>query len=201
MVHTTSETTDVLPDLLGPNLTVVFCGTAPGRTSARQGAYYAHKRNRFWSILHECGFTDHKLEASEYGRLKRFGIGLTDLCKRVSGNDDELPKSAFSPERLLEALSTHKPRYLAFTSRTAGRVICGSSAQYGRQRAHQATDIFILPTTSSRWGERWWSEQKRHWLDLRRRCEPRPPPGQETHRLHDRWSRTIALGLSDWRKV
>ena len=32
----------VLPDVLAPDLHVVFCGTAPGTRSARDGAYYAH---------------------------------------------------------------------------------------------------------------------------------------------------------------
>jgi double-stranded uracil-DNA glycosylase len=32
---------DVLPDVLGPGLRVVFCGTAAGAVSAVRGAYYA----------------------------------------------------------------------------------------------------------------------------------------------------------------
>lgn len=163
----TTQDADILPDLLTSNLDVVFCGTAAGRTSALRRAYYAHQRNRFWQILHECGLTDRLLLAAEFTQLPRYGIGLTDLCKMASGNDDELPKGALTPARLLKAIAVYKPRYLAFTSRTAGRVVCGSSAQYGRQpRPHDETHVFILPTTSSRRGEKWWGGQKRYWHEF-----------------------------------
>jgi TDG/mug DNA glycosylase family protein len=169
---------DVLPDVLRPGLAVVFCGTAPGNTSAQRRAYYAHPRNRFWQILHQCGLTDRRLLPEEYVQLQQFDIGLTDLCKLASGNDDQLPPGALKADRLLAAVVSHKPRYLAFTSRTAGRVVCGQSAQYGRQKTHSGTEILILPTTSPRWGEGWWSEQKSHWHDfadaVRSQCDLPP---------------------------
>lgn len=154
---------DVLPDLLRPNLAVVFCGTAAGNTSARTGAYYAHQRNRFWQILHECGLTPRRLRPEEYAELPAYSIGLTDLCKLASGNDDELPNGSLKADRLLAAVASFRPRYLAFTSRTAGRIICGSSAQYGHQPSRQEPQIFILPTTSPRRREAWWLKQKHHW--------------------------------------
>jgi len=157
---------DVLPDVLRPGLAVVFCGTAAGNTSARKRAYYAHPRNRFWQILHESGLTERKLPAEDYAELQTCNIGLTDLCKLASGNDDQLPPGSLDADRLLGAMVSIKPRYLAFTSRAAGRVVCGKSAQYGRQQPHHGTQIFILPTTSPRWGEDWWGEQKRHWHEF-----------------------------------
>ncbi|MBR1169156.1 mismatch-specific DNA-glycosylase [Bradyrhizobium liaoningense] len=162
----TAQDADILPDLLTSNLDVVFCGTAAGRTSALKRAYYAHRRNRFWPILHECGLTDRQLPANEFAHLHQYGIGLTDLCKVASGNDDELPSGALTPARLLEAIAVYKPRYLAFTSRTAGRVVCGNSAQYGRQHSRDETQVFILPTTSSRRGDKWWDTQKRYWHEF-----------------------------------
>jgi TDG/mug DNA glycosylase family protein len=44
--------TTVFPDLLAPNLSIVFCGTAVGNVSAQRGAYYAGPRNMFWPTLH-----------------------------------------------------------------------------------------------------------------------------------------------------
>jgi TDG/mug DNA glycosylase family protein len=157
---------DVLPDVLRPGLTVVFCGTAAGNTSARARAYYAHPRNRFWQILHDSGLTDRKLLARDYAELQMYNIGLTDLCKLTSGNDDELPPGSLKADRLLAALGSFKPRYLAFISRAAGRVVCGKMAEYGRQQPQLGTQIFILPTTSPRWGEGWWGEKKRHWYEF-----------------------------------
>ena len=157
---------DILPDLLSPNLKVVFCGTAAGKTSAKKGAYYAHSRNRFWRILHECRFTEKELLPEEFRQLQALSIGLTDLCKLASGNDDQLPIGSLTAERLVGAIQAHKPSFLAFTSRTAGRILCGRSADYGWQERLSETQIYILPTTSPRWGDRWWNEKKRHWHDF-----------------------------------
>src|SRR5882672_9978757 len=66
----------ILPDLLVPGLTLVFCGTAPSSVSAARRAYYAGPGNRFWSILAETGLTPRRLEPEEYGLLPQFGIGL-----------------------------------------------------------------------------------------------------------------------------
>ncbi|MBW8837607.1 MAG: mismatch-specific DNA-glycosylase, partial [Burkholderia sp.] len=45
----------ILPDQLKPGLKLVFCGTAAGRQSALQQAYYAHGQNKFWTTLHKTG--------------------------------------------------------------------------------------------------------------------------------------------------
>ena len=42
----------ILPDRLKPGLKLVFCGTAAGRQSALQQAYYAHGQNKFWTTLY-----------------------------------------------------------------------------------------------------------------------------------------------------
>ena len=47
----------ILPDRLKPGLKLVFCGTAAGRQSALQQAYYAHGQNKFWTTLHKTGLT------------------------------------------------------------------------------------------------------------------------------------------------
>ena len=44
--------TDVLSDLLQHSLRIVLCGTAAGTTSAAERAYYAHRQNKFWKVLH-----------------------------------------------------------------------------------------------------------------------------------------------------
>jgi TDG/mug DNA glycosylase family protein len=154
--------TDVLPDLLRPNLKVVFCGTAPSKKSAKERAYYAHERNRFWRILHEAGITGRQFMPSEYKDLEAFGIGFTDLCKSDSGNDDQLPPRSFDPMRLRAAIRTHSPRFLALTSGFAGRILCGDAA-YGPTASIGETRIWILPTTSPRRGEVWWIGKKDYW--------------------------------------
>jgi len=46
-----------VPDVLAPDLAVVFCGINPGRVSAAAAAHFANPRNDFWRLLHDAGFT------------------------------------------------------------------------------------------------------------------------------------------------
>jgi TDG/mug DNA glycosylase family protein len=84
----------VLPDVLGPGLKVVFCGSAVGSASARVGAYYAGPGNKFWPTLQRIGLTPRRLAPAEFRSVVAFGIGLTDLCKSLSGADRALTASA-----------------------------------------------------------------------------------------------------------
>ena len=62
---------DVLPDVLGPGLRIVFCGSAAGAVSARVGAYYAGPGNRFWPTLHRVGLTPRLLAPAEFRTVLR----------------------------------------------------------------------------------------------------------------------------------
>ena len=41
-----------VPDVLTPNLDVVFCGINPGFHSHAKAAHFANPRNDFWRLLH-----------------------------------------------------------------------------------------------------------------------------------------------------
>lgn len=142
----------VLEDVLAPDLDLLFCGTAPGLTSARRRAYYAHPQNRFWHALHASGLTATQLAPQDYGQLPALGIGLTDLAKHHAGNDSDLPRGAFDPARL-EALVLHwRPAILAFTSKNAARGYFGrrsAALAYGEQPGCIGdTRVFVLPSPS-----------------------------------------------------
>jgi TDG/mug DNA glycosylase family protein len=62
-------TPETLPDLLRPGLRLVICGTAAGRTSAAQRAYYAGRGNKFWRVLHEVGLTVTEFRPRDYALL------------------------------------------------------------------------------------------------------------------------------------
>ncbi len=142
----------VLPDLLADNLTIVFCGTAPGTVSAARRQYYAHPQNKFWRTLHEIGLTPRCLDPSEYPQLLALRIGLTDIAKRAWGMDKELPRGALGTkaiEDLRERIARHGPAILAFTSLTGGRKFVGAKAGFGPQAATVGrTRIWILPSPS-----------------------------------------------------
>jgi TDG/mug DNA glycosylase family protein len=143
---------DVLDDLLGDSLQVVFCGTAAGTASAKAGAYYAHKQNKFWRILHDTGLTSELLQPQQYRDLLHERIGLTDLVKTHFGMDHQLPLSELretARARLRVSILKHRPKFLAFTSKTAGQGFLGGKRDYGEQiELIGETRIWILPSTS-----------------------------------------------------
>src|SRR5208283_2642408 len=107
----------VLPDLLRPGLKIVFCGTAPGTTSALRGHYYAHPQNKFWPTLHAIGLTPRRFDPSEFQLLLDWGVGLTDLAKNAYGMDKELPPGSLglrARETLRQNILRHQPAILAF---------------------------------------------------------------------------------------
>jgi TDG/mug DNA glycosylase family protein len=146
----------ILPDMLRPDLRLVFCGTAAGKRSAAEGAYYAHPGNLFWRALHQSGLTPRLLTPQEFPLLPGFGIGLTDLAKRHAGNDDELPRDAFDVPALLAKIQWYGPGVLAFTSKNAARAVLGSKVVYGLQEKKLgSTRLFVLPSPSGQARGHW----------------------------------------------
>jgi TDG/mug DNA glycosylase family protein len=143
--------TDVLSDLLQHCLSIVLCGTAAGTTSAAERAYYAHRQNKFWKILHETRLTPEQLQPRQYRSLLHHGIGLTDLVKAGAGMDRAtLPKLSVADRvRLSRAIAIFRPRFLAFTSKTAGQKFFDGKRDFGEQRERLGdTRVWILPSTS-----------------------------------------------------
>jgi TDG/mug DNA glycosylase family protein len=79
-----------IPDLVGPNLRVLFCGINPGQLSGASGLHFARRGNRFWKLLHAGGFTDHLFSPEEQGALPAMGVGITNLVERVTTAASEL---------------------------------------------------------------------------------------------------------------
>ncbi|MGH8157565.1 MAG: mismatch-specific DNA-glycosylase [Rhodanobacter sp.] len=146
----------VLPDVLRPGLQLVFCGTAASKRSAAERAYYAHPGNLFWRALFEAGLTPRQLAPSEFPLLPDYGIGLTDLAKRHSGNDHELPHDAFDVPGLITKIERHQPRLLAFTSKNAAQGALGHAVGYGLQGERIGnTQLFVLPSPSGQARGHW----------------------------------------------
>ena len=146
----------ILPDVLQPGLALVFCGTAAGKRSAAERAYYAHPGNQFWRTLFEVGLTPQRFAPAQFPLLPRLGIGLTDLAKRHAGNDSELPRDAFDVPALRDKIQRYAPRLLAFTSKNAARAVLGLPLDYGlQQQMIGATQLFVLPSPSGQARGHW----------------------------------------------
>src|SRR5262245_55632208 len=154
--------------VLHDSLSIVFFGTAAGKTSARTGAYYAQQSNKFWDVLSDSGLTPMRLCPREFKRLTEFGIGLTDLCKTAYGTDNEIKITKADCDELKRKIVASHPRFLAFTSLRAGRVYCGHKSVFGKQATKIGdTEVYVLPSTSlmAAWN---WEENKMHWTELAR---------------------------------
>ncbi len=160
-------TEPVLPDLLAPGLRLVFCGSAPGTVSAARGAYYAHPGNRFWRVLHEAGLTPRRFMPAEYPELLKLGIGLTDMAKHASGNDDQLPPDAYDPRGFMERILAVKPAAVAFTAKAPASAFLGrrtSALPYGRVEGPPGfPPVWVMPSTSGQ-ASRFWDDRPWHGL-------------------------------------
>lgn len=154
----------VLPDVLVHDLDVVFCGSAVGAASAQRRGYYAGPGNAFWPTLAEVELTPHLVKPEEYISITRYGLGLTDLAKTISGQDSILRKAHFDIEGLRTKILKYRPRLLAFTSKRAAQEFVGRPVAYGRMTDTIGdTNLFVLPSPSGA-ARRYWSVKP--WLEL-----------------------------------
>ena len=104
-----------IPDLVGPDLRVLFCGINPGERSGELGLHFARPGNRFWKLLHAGGFTDAVLLPAEQHLLPAWGIGITNLVARTTVAASELSAEELRDGALrLEAtVKSLRPRCVA----------------------------------------------------------------------------------------
>lgn len=152
----TSAKKHVLPDVLAPNLRVVFCGSAAGTKSAKLGMPYAGPGNKFWPTLYAAGFTPTLWHPADFKKLPSLGYGLTDVNKTEFGMDTQLTDGD-DPDELRRKIVKYKPRILAFTAkRPAMVVLARKKVEYGFQdETIGTTRLYVLPSPSGRAGSFW----------------------------------------------
>src|SRR2546423_3578454 len=143
----------ILPDYLALSLEVVFCGTAAGNASAARGHYFAGRGNRFWTVLSDVGFVSERLGPDSDHRVLEYRIGLTDLVKLHSGNDDALHRDMYDVRGFERKIQGFAPRYLAFDGKRAAAAYLGmrntSVIGFGTlDRTIGHTTLYVLPSTS-----------------------------------------------------
>jgi len=120
-----------IPDVLGPDLDVVFVGINPGLWSGAVGHHFARPGNRFWKALRRSGFTDRVLSPLEDATLPEWRLGLTNLVARTTATADELTADELrtGATALEERLAPLRPRIVAVLGVGAYRT------GFGRPRA------------------------------------------------------------------
>jgi TDG/mug DNA glycosylase family protein len=159
-----------VPDYLGPESRIVFCGINPGHWSARAKAPFANPRNDFWRLLDAAGFTPRLLEPQEAPELIPLGLGLTNAAGRTTRGASELRKADFAgaAERLQQIAETIRPAVIAFVGKAAYVGTFGGRAEHGLQeRTLGDTALFVLPSTSPANAAVSWDERLRWFRALR----------------------------------
>ncbi len=141
-----------LPDVIGPNLRVLFCGINPGLYTAAVGHHFARPGNRFWPALHQSGFTYRQVSPFDERELLEQGIGISNVVPQATASAAELTREDFlRGGRLLKAkVRRYCPRVVAILGVGAYREAFGfPKAQVGEQpdRIHDAR-VWVLPNPS-----------------------------------------------------
>jgi TDG/mug DNA glycosylase family protein len=141
-----------VPDIIAPDLHILFCGINPGLYSAAVGHHFARPGNRFWKALHGGGFTNRLLEPIEEELLPSFGLGITNLVERATSTADSLSREELraGAEAVRRKVYGYKPHFIAFLGVSAYRIAFGSArAQLGlQQTAIGNTRVWVLPNPS-----------------------------------------------------
>jgi TDG/mug DNA glycosylase family protein len=167
-----------VPDVLAPNLRVLFVGINPGRVSAAAGAHFANPRNDFWRLLHDAGFTPRQLEPEEQWELPAHGGGVTNAAYRTTPGSGDLRRGDFAGarERLERIAIELRPRAFAFVGKEAYRGVFRRRPELGRQPGLLEDSIlFVLPSTSPANAAVPYAERLR-WFRALNEALPEPKP-------------------------
>jgi len=141
-----------VPDILAPQLQILFCGINPSLYSAAVGHHFARPGNRFWRSLHGAGFTERLLAPVEDRTLLQWGYGLTNIVERATARADELdPQDLVSGQQQLALKVQHyRPRFLAILGISAYRTAFKQpKAAMGLQdETFHGANLWVLPNPS-----------------------------------------------------
>jgi TDG/mug DNA glycosylase family protein len=141
-----------LPDVIVPNLKVLFCGINPGLYTAAIGHHFGRPGNRFWPALYAAGFTDRLLSPYEEHELLPRGYGITNIVARASARADDLTEDELrqGAQILEDKVRQFRPQFVAFLGITAYRTAFQRPhAVLGLQSEKLAdAKIWLLPNPS-----------------------------------------------------
>jgi double-stranded uracil-DNA glycosylase len=140
------------PDVLAAGLNVIFCGINPASSAAADGHNFSNRSNRFWTVLHQAGFTDTRLRAEDERQLLRFGCGITAVVARPTPTAAEVAADEFRRARpAFEAkIRRYRPRVVAFLGKRAlSAMLATTDIAWGRQPlVFAGTTAWVLPNPS-----------------------------------------------------
>ena len=141
-----------MPDVIAPDLRVLFCGINPGLYTAATGYHFARPGNRFWPALYAGGFTRRLLTPDEEHELLKDGYGITNVVARATATAAELSAAEYveGGRQLKAKVRRYRPKFIAVLGVGAYRTAFDRpKAALGLQpEAIGATSVWVLPNPS-----------------------------------------------------
>jgi len=141
-----------VPDVIAPNLRVLFAGINPGLYTAAVGHHFARPGNRFWPALYQSGFTKQLRSPFAERELLSDGIGITNVVPHATASAVELTTQDFGRggQTLRRKVRRYRPHILAILGLGAYRhAFQRPKAVVGEQEERiGGTRIWVLPNPS-----------------------------------------------------
>jgi double-stranded uracil-DNA glycosylase len=147
-----------LPDLLGPEVKLLFVGINPGLLTVAVQSHFGRRGNRFYPALFRAGITDRLIDASagfvpeDVAHLLDRGIGITNLVARATARADELTPDelAAGGRALAQRVAQVRPNVVAMLGITAYRIgFDRRRATVGRQAERLGgAELWVVPNPS-----------------------------------------------------
>ena len=139
-------------DVIGPGLSVLFCGINPGLYSGAVGHHFARPGNRFWRVLQGAGFTNRLLSPFEEADLLGYSLGITNFVNRATAtaagvDAEELVRGVGGLRR---KAGRYRPRFIAILGLSAYRTaFARPQASIGLQEEELGpSQVWLLPNPS-----------------------------------------------------
>ena len=144
----------IVPDVIFPDLQILFVGVNPGIRSGETHHHFAHPSSRLWTALHESGFTPQLVLAAQERALLAYGLGLTNLVDRPTRAADELTADELrqGARRLRRKACRYRPLWVAVLGVVAYRIAFDEPvARIGPQsRTLCSSRLWVLPGPTGR---------------------------------------------------
>ena len=148
----------VVPDLIGPDVKLLFVGINPGLWTAATQTHFAHPGNRFYPALLLGGVIDREIDRgvgmtdSDRRHLVDRGIGITNVVRRATAKASELSTDELRAggAELRSFVREHRPEVVAIAGVTAYRTAFGEpKAVMGRQpERFEGAELWVVPNPS-----------------------------------------------------
>jgi TDG/mug DNA glycosylase family protein len=147
-----------LPDLLGPNVRLLFVGINPGLLTVAVQSHFGRRGNRFYPALYRAGIIDHVIDAAagfdpaDVKHLHERGVGITNIVREATARADEIEPAALvaGGQDLIARVARIKPAVVAILGISAYRIaFVQPRAVVGRQPGDLGgAPLWVVPNPS-----------------------------------------------------